>query len=90
MNRKAYREDRKVRSMNYSKSEFMGPEEKQSVIGLKDCEIKENLVGRGNADEITYRNETDREDELFVRFELPLVITGWIILLITFGYFVYA
>jgi hypothetical protein len=68
----------------------MEPKEKQSVMGLKDCEIKGNLVGRGNADEITCRNERDREDELFVRFELPLVITGWIIFIITFGYFVYA
>ena len=76
--------------MNYSESEFMGPKEKQSVIGLKDCEIKGNLVEWGNVDEITCRNQTDREDESFVRFELPLVITGWIIFLITFGYFMYA
>ena len=68
----------------------MEPKEEQSGIGFKDCEIKGNLVGRGNADKVTCRNETDREDELFVRFELPLVITGWIIFLITFGYIVYA
>jgi hypothetical protein len=75
--------------MNYSKSEFLEPKEEQSVIGLKDCEIKGNLVGQGNADKVTCSNETDREDELFVRLELPLVITGWIIFLITFGYFMY-
>lgn len=68
----------------------MEPKEEQSVMGSKNCEINGNLGGRGNAGKVTCRNEPDTEDELFVRFELPLVITGWIVFLITFGYFVYA
>ena len=76
--------------MAYSKNDFVEPIEKQPVIASNNCEINGNLVGRGNADEITCRDETDREGELFLGFELPLVITGWIIFLVTFGYFVYA
>ena len=31
----------------------------------------------------------DEEEESFLRFELPLVITGWVVFLIIFGYFMY-
>ncbi len=52
--------------------------------------IQENLTNRQERGEVTGNNKTDDEEDSFVRFELPLIITGWIVVLITYGYLLYS
>jgi hypothetical protein len=85
-----YWENRKVGQMNHYKNDFLNPIEEPMLIDLKACEMKGISTRQGEAMAVTWRRgKTDKEEELLVRFELPIIVAAWVILLITFGYLIY-
>jgi len=74
--------------MNYHKNDLRNPEEERSVSDINGRESKEESMGQERTGTVV-RYGTGAEEESFVRFELPLIITCWIVFLIIFGYFVY-
>jgi hypothetical protein len=76
--------------MSHYKNDFLDPKQKQPVRDLKDREIKGRPTGQENTTAVSWGMKTENEeDELLVRFELPIVVAAWVIILITFGYLIY-
>ena len=75
--------------MNYHKNDLRRPKEERSVPDINGCERKEESMGHERSGTVVRYETGAEEEESFVRFELPLIITCWIVFLIIFGYFVY-
>ena len=75
--------------MNCHKNALSNTEEGQSIRDVYGCEIRGRLAGHGRTGTASRHGRDDEEEKSFVRLELPLVITGWVVFLIILGYFVY-
>jgi len=75
--------------MNYHKNDLKSAEGERSVPDINGCERKEESMGQERTGTVMRYGTGAEEEESFVRFELPLIITCWIVFLIIFGYFVY-
>jgi hypothetical protein len=79
-----------VGQMSHDKNDFLDPKQKQAVKDLKDREIRGRSTGQKNMTAVSWGMKTENEeDELLARFELPIVVGAWVIILITFGYLIY-
>ena len=56
---------------------------------MRVVQILENLTNQQEPESAAGINKPDDDEELFLGLELPLVITGWIIVFVTYVYLMF-